>query len=218
MNTASGSRFERSLSAIITLCVVLVSLAAIYRLIVPRGSDPVDRTLSRSEWQELTSSGTLFGPKGAPVRVVVFVDYECPFCRAFHEDLSALLDARKVEFAVRILDFPLTTHPGAALAAEAMACSENERPYVERARVIYSWQDSVFKPDAEGLTRSLSVSERDRALACIKRLEALSYADSARAVADQFGVKATPTVIVDRKVLRIPPNRQQLEELLMDGE
>jgi len=68
----------------------------------------------------------VLGDKNAPVTIIEFSDYQCPFCRKFWTETMPLIrseyiDTGKVKFIYR--DFPLTSiHPAATPAAEAAEC------------------------------------------------------------------------------------------------
>jgi len=79
------------------------------------------------------------GDKNAPVTIIEFSDYQCPFCRKFWTETlpsikSQYIDTGKVKFVYR--DFPLTSlHPMATPAAEAAEC----------ARDLYGGDSAYFK-------------------------------------------------------------------------
>jgi len=84
------------------------------------------------------------GNKKAPVTVIEFSDFECPFCRSFWRDTlplikSTYIDTGKVRFVYR--DFPLSFHPGAQVAAEAAECAEDQGKYWEMHDKIFQEQD-----------------------------------------------------------------------------
>jgi protein-disulfide isomerase len=70
-----------------------------------------------------------FGKKDAPVTVVEFSDYQCPFCRRFWKDTfddlkKDYIDTGKVKFVYR--DFPLSMHPMAMPFAMAVECAHEQ--------------------------------------------------------------------------------------------
>jgi protein-disulfide isomerase len=74
------------------------------------------------------------GRADAPVTLVEFADYQCPFCKRFHTDAYAELkknyiDPGKVRFVSR--DLPLEFHPFALKAAEAARCAGDQNKYWE---------------------------------------------------------------------------------------
>jgi protein-disulfide isomerase len=82
------------------------------------------------------------GKADAPVTIVEFSDYECPFCARFHKDAfpsikKDYIDAGKVRFVYR--DFPLSFHPAAYPAAVAVECAHAQGN-------AYAWKlhDAIF--------------------------------------------------------------------------
>jgi protein-disulfide isomerase len=99
------------------------------------------------------------GRVDAPVTLVEFADYQCPFCKKFHTDAYAELkknyiDTGKVRFVSR--DLPLEFHPFAMKAAEAVRCAGDQNKYWELRDALYSNaaapSEDVIKKASEGLT------------------------------------------------------------------
>jgi protein-disulfide isomerase len=98
------------------------------------------------------------GRADAPVTLVEFADFQCPFCKKFHTDAYAELkknyiDTGKVRFVSR--DLPLEFHPFAMKAAEAARCAGDQGKYWELRDALYANaappSDDVIKKAAEGL-------------------------------------------------------------------
>ncbi len=69
------------------------------------------------------------GSKDAPLAIVGFTDYECPFCQRFHQETFAdlknkYIDTGKVRFYS--MDFPLASHHNAMTAANAGRCADEQ--------------------------------------------------------------------------------------------
>lgn len=67
----------------------------------------------------------VLGDKNAPITLIEFSDYQCPFCRRFFNDAlpeikTNYIDTGKVKLVFR--DFPLSFHPAAQPAAEGAEC------------------------------------------------------------------------------------------------
>ena len=101
----------------------------------------------------------VLGRPDAPVTLVEFADYQCPFCKRFHTDAYAELkknyiDTGKVRFVSR--DLPLDFHPFALKAAEAVRCAGDQNKYWELRDALYSDanppNDDVIKKAGESLS------------------------------------------------------------------
>lgn len=71
----------------------------------------------------------MMGSKDAPITIVEYTDYQCPFCQRFHVTTFAELkknyiDTGKVRFYSR--DLPLDFHPNAMRAAQAARCAGDQ--------------------------------------------------------------------------------------------
>ncbi len=74
----------------------------------------------------------VLGQANAPLTVIEFSDYQCPFCqRAFNDAVAGIkkdyVDTGKVKFVLR--DFPLSFHQNAQKAAEAAECAGDQEKY-----------------------------------------------------------------------------------------
>lgn len=85
------------------------------------------------------------GPENAPIVIVEFSDFQCPFCkRFFDETLESLLAAYpdKIRFVYRHL--PLTSiHPNAFPAAEAAMCANDQNSFWQYHDKIFLNQDQL---------------------------------------------------------------------------
>jgi len=91
------------------------------------------------------------GAPDAPVTVVEFTDYECPFCKRFHQTTFKSLkrdyiDTGKVRWVV--LDLPLPIHPNAGKTAQAAHCAGEQDKFWEMRAVLF---DNAPTPNPESL-------------------------------------------------------------------
>jgi protein-disulfide isomerase len=71
------------------------------------------------------------GPENAPVQIIEFADYECPYCQKVYPDLNKLRDQFGNQVSVIYKDFPLPMHPLAGKAAEAARCAGEQGKFWE---------------------------------------------------------------------------------------
>lgn len=103
--------------------------------------DPIAEELKKN--REIMSSLThgdfpSLGPLDAPVTIVEFADFQCPFCQHAADILKTFLagpDGKNVRLVFR--HFPLSFHPWAQYAAEAATCVNFQSP--ERFWQLHDW-------------------------------------------------------------------------------
>src|SRR5919202_869771 len=73
--------------------------------------------------------GYVKGSPTAPVEIIEFADYQCPFCQTFATLQMPTIDERLIQtgrLRWRYRDFPLQQHPFSRLAAHSAACADEQ--------------------------------------------------------------------------------------------
>lgn len=113
------------------------------------GNNVVAPTQQPTQPSQVTASADddpVLGDKNAPVEIIEFSDYQCPFCRKFWTETLPLIkaeyiDTGKVKFVYR--DFPLDSiHPGATPAAIAAECVRDQYGGDE---AYFKYHDKIFE-------------------------------------------------------------------------
>ena len=93
------------------------------------------------------------GKKDAPVTIVAFTDFQCPFCSRFHAPFQEALKAFPDKANFMIKNFPLPFHPNARPAAKAALAAGEQGKYFEMADALLENQqmlnDDGFKDAAK---------------------------------------------------------------------
>lgn len=163
------------------------------------------------------------GPSGAPVAVVVFSDFECPYCRKFAETLRQVAsEEKRVRFVFRNL--PLEMHPWAKQAAETAACVERQS-----GEAFWRVHDYLFENQQEitienltprlmGFTGSLRGVRAGQVRECVAKHVSAPRLQGDAALAAALHVTATPTVFVNGERLTSgAPTREHLLTLIREA-
>jgi protein-disulfide isomerase len=140
----------------------------------------------------------ILGPDNAPITIVEFSDYECPFCRKWHaETFARLMESFPGQIRFVFRDFPLSSiHPNAAPAAEAANCAGEQGKYWEFSEMLFSGEYSL---GAQAYTQYASdLGLEGQAFAdCVSsgRYEQEVIADLEWAA--NLGVRSTPTFFIN---------------------
>jgi protein-disulfide isomerase len=141
------------------------------------------------------------GPAGAPVTIVEFADFECPYCGAMFPNLKLIEKnyADRVRFVYR--QFPLTSiHPRAQKAAEASLCANEQGRFWE-------YHDSLFGNQAQldvDALKSRAVALKLNTTAFNTCLDSGRQADAVKTDSDEgrkLGVGSTPTMFINGRML-----------------
>jgi len=148
-------------------------------------------------------SGRILGAPGAKVWMIIASDFQCPYCKMWHDQTYAALrkdyvDAGRIRMAY--VNFPLDMHVQARPAAEAAMCASAQHKFWEYHTALFQSQDTWAKAgDQSAKFDSLAGAVG----ADVPRFRACTQSHVMRAVveADQFrmqktGVASTPTFFI----------------------
>src|SRR3989338_3893743 len=74
----------------------------------------------------IDSADHIKGDLNAPVKMIVYSDFECPFCERFTGDLKKVEDYFKDQVVIAFRHYPLASHQQALPAAEASECASEQ--------------------------------------------------------------------------------------------
>jgi Na+/H+ antiporter NhaA len=137
------------------------------------------------------------GPEDAPVTLVEYGDYECPYCGQAEAVIRSLLDSFGDDLRYVWRHLPLNdVHPGAQLAAEAAEAAAAQGRFWEMHGLLLDHQDELFPTDLARYANDLGLDMR-RFWNDMRRRE---YADRIAedvTSADVSGVAGTPTFFIN---------------------
>ncbi len=136
------------------------------------------------------------GAAGAPVTLVEFGDFQCPYCRALEPTLQKVMKNYSGKVRLVFRQFPLESHPQAAKAAEAALCAREQDKFWELHDRMYDQQNALKVDDLKKAAGELGLNE-DRFAKCLDsdKYEAAVQADSH--AGEQAGVTGTPALYVN---------------------
>jgi protein-disulfide isomerase len=156
------------------------------------------------------------GPAQAPVTLVEFSDFQCPFCIAATPQLEALLKAYPTQVRLIFKEFPLDSHSQAALAAAAALSANKQGKFWPMYDALFAQKGNLSRAGmlkmAAGLGLDMKRFQSDLDSPEIKRAVLKDIADG-----EHINVDSTPTLFVDGQRFNGPLNVASLKPIL-DGE
>jgi protein-disulfide isomerase len=164
----------------------------------------------------LASDDAFLGAKDAPVIMVEFSDYQCPYCAKFWSDAwpkikTNFVDTGVVNFVYR--DLPLSFHNNAQKAAEASECANEQGKFWEYQDLLFANQQKL---DVNSLKKyaadlGLDVAKFDNCLTSGKY--ATEVSEDAAAAA-QFGISGTPGFVINGQVVSGAQPYEKFEQII----
>jgi len=155
------------------------------------------------------------GPADAPITIVEWSDYQCPFCKRAHPTVEQVLSEYKDKVRFIYLDYPLPFHQMAMPAAQAVHCAEDQGKFWEYHKSLFEVAGDLSAAD---LTKRAADLGLDGAAfqACTdsKKHDALIKANYDDGSA--LGVTGTPAFFINGRMLVGAQPIEQFRELIND--
>lgn len=152
--------------------------------------------------QEINTAGSPFkGKAEAPVTIVLFTDFQCPYCARAVPLLEQVLEKNKDKVKLVFKNFPLKSHAFARkAAAAALAAAEQGKFWEYHDRLFQNYSrlnDQVVQELAQQIGLDLQRFEKDMDDPQVSQAISQDLQDGAKA-----GVRGTPTFFVNGSLLR----------------
>jgi protein-disulfide isomerase len=143
-----------------------------------------------------TDGSPVRGPADAPMTLVEFSDFQCPYCSLAVAKLDAVLNAYPGKVRLIFKQFPLDTHPQASLAAAAAIAAHHQGKFWPMHDALFAHRSELSRPNILALARSAGLDmkrfESDLDSAETKKTLTRDVEDGERA-----GVEGTPSVYIN---------------------
>jgi len=146
------------------------------------------------------AKGFTLGRAEAPLVMVEYTDYECPFCRQFHVDSFEQIkrnyvDTGKLRYVSR--DFPLEFHRNALPAAAAARCAAEQGKFWELRHTLIVNASKLGPEQVVGYAKEEKL-DLARFESCLKSGRHQAAIDADMAEGRNAGVSGTPSFVIGR--------------------
>ncbi len=152
------------------------------------------------EKAKVSTVGFEMGRKDAPITIVEFADYQCPYCRQFQTTVFTRLkkdyiDTGKVRFVSR--DLPLDFHPNALGAAQAARCAGDQDKYWQMRDLLIDHADKLTADALNAYAGELAL-DMSRFSTCVGNHTHASKISQDLAEATAAGIAGTPSFVIGK--------------------
>ena len=140
------------------------------------------------------------GAANAPVTMVAFVDYECPFCKRFDVQTypqlkKQYIDTGRLRYVIR--DLPLEFHKRAMKAAEASYCAAEQGKFWEMRDKLIANSERLNAELLPGYAKELGIAE-ERFRGCLDSGKYVPRLQKSLDDARALGITGTPTFVIGK--------------------
>lgn len=140
------------------------------------------------------------GPADAKVKVVLFSDFQCPYCKNFYEQsLKKAMSDYKDQVLFVFKEVPLSIHDKAMVSAMAAECAGEQGKFWEMADKLYATQKDwsvakQFDGGAQASGLGISMTQFNQ---CVSSNKFADKINADNKMAQDFGISGTPAFFVN---------------------
>jgi protein-disulfide isomerase len=150
----------------------------------------------RAPRQQVEAKGPSRGPATAPITIVEFSDFECPYCSRAEETVSEVLRVYGDKIRLVYRDLPLPNHTNAPKAAEAAHCAGEQDKYWEMHAKLFANQRALDVAALKGYAKDLKLDQAkfDK---CLDSGAMAAKVEEGKKAGNELGINGTPAFFVN---------------------
>ena len=153
------------------------------------------------------------GPQNAAVTLVEFSDFQCPYCTLAVPQIHALMKAYPSAVKLIFKEYPLDTHPQAAMAAAAAVGAQKQGKFWQMHDALFAQDGHLSRETILGAALELGLDMKrfqdDWKSEQVQHIVTQDVADG-----DRLGVQGTPTLFINGKRYNGPIQLEALKPLI----
>ena len=149
---------------------------------------------------EVLAEDPVRGPETAPIEIVEFSDFDCPYCQRATNTIARILDEYGDQIRFVYKDYPLPSHPNAFKAAEAGNCANDQGKFWPFHDRLFESQGALDVASLKTYASELGL-ETEAFTACLDSGRHASRVERDLEIGSGYGVSSTPTIFVNGRAV-----------------
>jgi len=155
------------------------------------------------------------GAKEAPITIVEFTDFQCPFCKASEATVKQLRTKYGDKVRLVHMDFPLSFHSHALDAAKAARCANDQNKFWQFHDSLFNNQGKLAPADLKQTAKTLGLNTTEFD-SCFDKAKHEDEIKKDLAAGEKLGVDGTPAFFIDGRPLVGAQPSAQFEQIIDD--
>jgi protein-disulfide isomerase len=145
---------------------------------------------------QVEATGPSKGPENAPITIVEFSDFQCPFCSRAKNTVYEVVTSYGDKVRLVFRHFPLSFHQDAPKAAEASACADDQKKFWEFHDKLFSNQQALKVDDLKKAAADLGL-DTARFNECLDSGKKAELVKKDMSAGEKVGVSGTPAFFIN---------------------
>jgi protein-disulfide isomerase len=162
---------------------------------------------------EVAAVGPTRGEAKAPVTIVEFSDFECPFCVRAEDVIKKVMEAYPGKIRLVYRDYPLPFHARAQKASEAALCAGDQDKYWQMHEKLFANQKALEVGQLKQHAKDLGLAT-DKFDKCLDSGEKAATVEASKKAGEEAGVNGTPHFFINGRGLSGAQPFEKFKEII----
>ncbi len=150
---------------------------------------------------EVAATGPSKGPDDAPITIVEFSDFECPFCGRVNPSIQKVRDTYGDKVQIVFRQFPLDIHRNARKAGEASLCADQQGKFWEMHDAMFADQKNLAVAGLKSIAAGVSGLDASKFNDCLDSGQFAETVENDLQDGARAGVSSTPAFFINGRHL-----------------
>lgn len=198
-----STKFEREniFTGILVMCALIITGMVIFQFFQSKDfeSSIVDREVD--SWEEISLVAYRKGVTKAPIQIIKFFDYSCPYCKEVDPVLNDITKKYSDQISIVYNHFPLDEFSNTFKAAVASECAANQGRFMDYHNLLFINQDNLETLSFDSLAIEAKVQDISLFKECRESDEAKDIIRKSVSIANDLGIGGVPTFLINDKIV-----------------
>jgi protein-disulfide isomerase len=164
---------------------------------------------------EVAANGPAKGPANAPITIVEFSDFQCPFCSRVNPTLAQVREKYGDKVRIVFRQYPLPFHQQAQKAAEASLCANEQGKFWEMHDAMFANQSALQVEQLKAQATQLGLNA-DQFNSCLDSGKHAAAVQADMKDGSAAGVNGTPAMFINGRFLSGAVPFEQVAQIIDD--
>lgn len=164
--------------------------------------DDADNDTDKNDKRHYIADGKspILGDKNAPITIVEFTDFQCPFCKRANDTIHTLMVNNPGKIRILFKHYPLPFHDKAKLAHQAAEAAKNQKKFWEYHDLLFANSNALTREDLIDYAERLNLNMK-KFIADMDDQKTIDIVEADIKEGSDAGVRGTPHFLLNGSVL-----------------
>ena len=146
--------------------------------------------------------GPIYGPKDAPITIIEYTDFQCPYCAKAHDIVNEVKDKYKGKIKMVLKHYPLPFHKEGKVAANASFCADEQgSKYIWKLNdIMFKNQNKLKSSGLVELAKKIGL-DTEKFSSCLKSNKYMAKVEKDMAEGQKLKLNSVPAIFINGKLI-----------------